>query len=81
MKLSLTNTRGLLSNSIVCESCLQSNAPDILTLSNLEDSIDSSKFPVRGYLHLIRKNSLTCLKECCFPDCLKISSVVYGTYI
>ena len=55
----MTNTRGVLSNSIVCESFLQSNAPDILTLSNLEDSINSSKFPVRDYLPLIRKDSLT----------------------
>ena len=35
--------------------------PDILALyeTNLDDSIDSSNFSVRGYLPLIRKDSIT----------------------
>ena len=44
-----------------CESFLESNFPDILALceTNLDDSIDSSSFSVRGYLPLIRKDSST----------------------
>ena len=61
LKLSLTDIRGLHSNFVECESFLESNSPDILTLSetNLDDSIDSGNFSVRGYLPLIRKNCLT----------------------
>ena len=42
-----------------CESFLESNSPDILALceTNLDDSIDSGNFSVRGYLPLIRKDS------------------------
>ena len=44
-----------------CESFLESNSPDILALceSNLDDSIDSGNFSVRGYLLLILKDSIT----------------------
>ena len=44
-----------------CESFLEPNSPDILALceTNLDDSIDSGNFSVRGYLHLIRKDSST----------------------
>ena len=44
-----------------CESFLESNSPDILALceTNLDDSIDSGNFSVRGYLPLIRKDSST----------------------
>ena len=44
-----------------CESFLGSNSPDILALfeTNLDDSNDSGNFPVRGYIHLIRKDSTT----------------------
>ena len=44
-----------------CESLLESNSPDILALgeTNLDDSIDSGNFSVRGYLPLIRKDSTT----------------------
>ena len=61
LKLSFTNIRGLHSNFVGCESFLESNSPDILALceTNLDDSIDSSNFPVRGYLPLIRKGSST----------------------
>ena len=39
----------------------ESNSPDILALceTNLDDSIDSGNFSVRGYLPLIRKDSIT----------------------
>ena len=55
------NIRGLRSNSVDCESFLGSNSPDILALceTNLDHSIDSSNFSVRGYLPLIRKDSGT----------------------
>ena len=59
--LSFTNIRGLRSNFVDCESFLESNSPDILALceTNLDDSIDSGNFSVRGYLPLIRKDSST----------------------
>ena len=59
LKLSFTNNRGLHSNFVDCKSCLESNSPDILALcgTNLDESIDSGRFSVRGYFNLIRKNS------------------------
>ena len=44
-----------------CKSFLESNPPDTLALceTNLDESIDSGNFPVRGYLPLIRKDSST----------------------
>ena len=61
LKLSFTSIRGLRSNFVDCESFLESNSPDILALceKNLDDSIDSGNFFVRGYLPLIRKDSGT----------------------
>ena len=61
LKLSFTNIRGLRSNFVDCESFLESSSPDILALceTNLDDSIDSANFSVRGYLPLIRKDSST----------------------
>ena len=55
------NIRGLRSNFVECESFLELNSPDILALceSNLDDSIDSDNFSVRGCLLLIRKDSIT----------------------
>ena len=55
------NIRGLRSNFVDCESFLESNSPDILAPceTNLDDSIDSGHFSVRGYLPLIRKDSST----------------------
>ena len=60
-KFSLTNIRGLRSNFADCESFLESNSLDILALceTNLDGSIDSGNFSVRGYLPLIRKDSST----------------------
>ena len=61
LKLSLTNVRGLRSNFVDYESFLESKSPDILVLceKNLDASIDSGNFSVRGYLTLIRKDSGT----------------------
>ena len=61
LKLSFTNTRGLRLNFVGCESFLESNSPDILALceTNLDDSIDSGNFSVRGYLPLIGEDSST----------------------
>ena len=55
LKLSFKNIQGLRSNFVDCESFLESNSPDILALceTNLDDSIDSGNFSVRGYLPLI----------------------------
>ena len=61
LKLSFTNIRGLHSNFVEYEFFLESNSPGILALceTNLDDSIDSGIFPVRGYLPLIRMDSIT----------------------
>ena len=61
LKLSFTNIWGFRSNFVDCETFLESNSPEILALCerNLDDSIDSSSFFVRGYLLLIRKDSST----------------------
>ena len=58
---SYTNIGGLCSNFAECESFLQSNSPDILALceTNLDDSIDSGNLSVKGYLPVIRKDSVT----------------------
>ena len=52
LKLSFMNIWGLCSNFVDCESFLESNSPNLLALSetNLDDSIDSGNFFVRGYL-------------------------------
>ena len=61
LKLSFMNIQDLHSNFVDCESFLESNSPDILALceTNLDDSIHSGNFSVRGYLPLIRKDSST----------------------
>ena len=61
LKPSFTNIWGFCSNFVECESFLESDSPDILALceTNLDDSIDSGNFSVRGYLPLIRKDSST----------------------
>ena len=60
LKLSFRNIRGLRSNFVECESFLESNSPDILALceTNLDDSIDFGNFSVKGYLPLIRTDSI-----------------------
>ena len=61
LKLSFTNIRGLRSNFDDSESFLESNSPVISALceTNLDDSIYTGNFSVRGYLPLIRKDSST----------------------
>ena len=60
-KLNFTNIRGFRLNFVDCEPFLESNSPDVLALceTNLDDSIDSGNFSVRGYLPLIRKDPTT----------------------
>ena len=55
LRLSFTIIRGLRSNFVDSESFLELNSPDILALceTNLDDSIDSGNFSMRGYLPLI----------------------------
>ena len=55
LKLSFKNIRDLCSNFVDCESFLESNSPYNLALceTNLNDSIDSGNFSVRGYFPLI----------------------------
>ena len=61
LKLIFMNTRGLYSNFVSCESFLESNSPDILALceTNLDYSVGSGNFSVRGYLPSIQKDSST----------------------
>ena len=61
LKLSFSNIWGLHLNFVDFESFLEWNFPDIFALceTNLDDSIDSGNFSVRGYLPLIRKESST----------------------
>ena len=61
LKLSFTNIPGLHSNFAEYESFLESNSLDIPALceTSLDESNDSGNFSVRGYLPLIRKNSIT----------------------
>ena len=61
LKLSFMNIQGLRSNFVDCESFLESNSHDILDLceTNLDDSIDSGDFSMRGYLPLIQQDSST----------------------
>ena len=60
-QLSFTNIWGLHLNFADFESFLETNSPDIVALSetNLDDSINSGNFSVRGYLPLIWKDSST----------------------
>ena len=60
LKLSFTNIQGLRSNFVECEPFFESNSLDILVLceTNLDDSIDSANFSVRGYLPFIQKDSI-----------------------
>ena len=61
LKPSFMNIWGLRSNFVDCESFLESNSPDIVALceTNLDDSIDSGSFSVRGYLPITWKDSGT----------------------
>ena len=48
-------------NFVDCQSFLESNSPEILALceTNLDNSIDSGNFFVRGYLPFIQRDSST----------------------
>ena len=61
LKLNFANIQGLRSNFVDCKFFLESNSPDILApcKTNLDDSIDSGNFSVRGYFPLIQKDSST----------------------
>ena len=61
LKLSYTNIWGLHLNFVDYESFLRSNSLDIPALceTNLDDSIHSGNFSVKGYLPLIQKDSST----------------------
>ena len=61
LKLRFTNIWGLRSNFGDCESFLEPKSLVILALceTNLDDSIDSGTFSVRGYLPLIQKDCST----------------------
>ena len=52
LKLSFVIIRGLGSNFVDCESFLESNSLDILDLyeTNLDGSVDSGNFSVKGFL-------------------------------
>ena len=58
---SLKIIQDLRSKFVGCEFLLESTFPDVLVLceAKLDDSIDSGSLSVRGYLPLIRKNSVT----------------------
>ena len=56
-----TNIQGLCSNFAGYESLFESSSLDILALceTNLDNSIDSYNFSVKGYLPLMQKDSVT----------------------
>ena len=60
LKLSFINVWDLHSDFVECKSFLGSNSPNVLALceTNLDDSVNSSNFSVRGCLPLIWKDSL-----------------------
>ena len=61
LKLSFTKIQGLHLNFVDCKSFFESNSLDILVLckTNLNDSMDSGNFSVRGYVPLIQNDSST----------------------
>ena len=75
------NIQGLYSNFVDCESFLESSSPDILALceTNLDDSINSGNFSVRGYPSLIQKDSSTYAWSCSL--CERKDFLLHGTYL
>ena len=61
LKFSFTNVGDLRANFVESESFLESNSSEITALceTNLDDSVDSGDFSVKGYLRLFRKDSVT----------------------
>ena len=60
LELGFMNIRGPCLDFVECESFLESDSPEILALcaTNLDDSVDSGNFSVRGYLLLIENDSV-----------------------
>ena len=81
LKLSFANIWGLRSNFVVCKSFFEWNSPDILALCeiNLDDSIDSGNFSVRGFLPLIRKDSSTYMHD--LAVMWRRDFLLHGTYL
>ena len=81
LKLCFMNIRGLRSNSVDWESFLEAYSLDILALceTNLDDSIDSDNFSVRGYHLLIGKDSSTHMYG--LTVYVKKGSILHGTYL
>ena len=81
LKLRLTNIWGLFLDFVECESFLESNPPDILALceTNLDDPVDSGNFFARGYLPLIRKDSVTHMHGLVVH--VNEGLLLYGTYL
>ena len=90
-KFSFMNFQGLYSNFVDCKSFLESNSPGILALceTNLDYSIDSVNFSVRGYLSLIQKNCSTHMhglginvkEELPFPWYLSLENLFFSLLI
>ena len=61
LKLIFTNISGLRSNFFECKYFLESNSPGIPAIceTKLDDSVDSGNFSARGYIPLIRKDSIS----------------------
>ena len=83
LKLIFRTTWGLCSNFIECESLLESNSSDILALceTNLDDSIDSGNFSVKGYVPLIWKYTITHMYGLAVYVCERRTSFLHGTYL
>ena len=81
LKLSFINIWGRRLNFVDCESSLESNSPDVIALceTNLDSSIDSGNFTVRGCLPLIRKDSSTHSMVSQFM--WKKDFLLHGTYL
>ena len=81
LKLSFANIWGLRSNFVACKSFFEWNSPDILALCeiNLDDSIDSGNFSVRGFLPLIRKDSSTYMHD--LAVMWRRDFLLHGTYL
>ena len=81
LKPSFMNIWGLHLNFVDCESFLESNSPDILASSetNLDGSIASINFSVKGNLPLIWKDSSTHMHD--LAVYVKKDFLFLGTYL
>ena len=68
-------------NFVDCESFPEPNSPDTIALceTNLDDSIDSGSFSVRGYLALIGNDSSTHMHG--LAVYVKEDFLLHGTYL